>query len=317
MRESELNTTASSAQTDPSASNLAAATQASPRTPTSSTPGSVPGSGHLRRWAGPECGNRRDNATLKAFYPTTDLVTGPDIIFFWVARMIMAGYEYMGEMPFRNVYFTGIIRDKQGRKMSKSLGNSPDPLDLIDKYGADGLRFGLMRSRADRADVKFDESQIEEGRNFANKLWNACRYRRMQGKGSGFRVQGSGDAGPARSELTIFAIDVLAKLDDLRIALAAAFAEYEFGRATSLLYDFFWGHYCDLYLETIKGDDERGHARNAGHSAAPYADAASAVHAAHHRRVVGDDGLREGWGIPHARPVACRPGARGRLRPSA
>src|SRR4030095_15326203 len=99
---------------------------------------------------------------LAKFYPTTDLVTAPDIIFFWVARMIMAGFEFMGEMPFRNVYFTGIIRDKQGRKMSKSLGNSPDPLELIEKYGADGLRFGLLRS-APTGDVKFDESQIEEG----------------------------------------------------------------------------------------------------------------------------------------------------------
>ena len=120
------------------------------------------------------------NETLRAFYPTTDLVTGPDIIFFWVARMIMAGYEYMGQMPFKNVYFTGIIRDRQGRKMSKSLGNSPDPLDLIAKYGADGLRFGIMRIAPTGTDVKFDEVQIEEGRNFANKVWNACRYRQMQ-----------------------------------------------------------------------------------------------------------------------------------------
>ncbi len=118
--------------------------------------------------------------TLKKFYPTTDLVTGPDIIFFWVARMIMAGYEFMGDMPFRNVYFTGIIRDKQGRKMSKSLGNSPDPLDLISKYGADALRFGVMRSAPLGQDVLFDEQQVELGRNFCNKLWNACRFRQMQ-----------------------------------------------------------------------------------------------------------------------------------------
>ncbi len=118
--------------------------------------------------------------TLKKFYPTTDLVTGPDIIFFWVARMIMAGYEFMGELPFQNVYFTGIIRDKQGRKMSKSLGNSPDPLDLIAKYGADALRFGMMRSAPLGQDILFDEKNVELGRNFCNKLWNACRFRQMQ-----------------------------------------------------------------------------------------------------------------------------------------
>ena len=127
--------------------------------------------------------------TLKKFYPTTDLVTGPDIIFFWVARMIMAGYEYMGDpkfalpdaMPFQNVYFTGIIRDKQGRKMSKTLGNSPDPLVLIGQYGADALRFGTMRSAPLGQDVLFDEKDVELGRNFCNKLWNACRFRQMQG----------------------------------------------------------------------------------------------------------------------------------------
>ena len=110
-----------------------------------------------------------------------DLVTAPDIIFFWVARMIMAGLEYTGEAPFQDVFFTGLIRDGQGRKMSKSLGNSPDPLDLIGKYGADGLRFGLMRIAPSGQDIRFDEKQIEEGRNFANKLWNACRFRQMQG----------------------------------------------------------------------------------------------------------------------------------------
>src|SRR5437870_10701381 len=119
--------------------------------------------------------------TLKRFYPTDDLVTGPDIIFFWVARMIMAGFEFTGKQPFNNVFFTGLIRDIQGRKMSKSLGNSPDPLDLIAKYGADGLRFGLMRIAPSGQDIRFDEKQIEEGRNFATKLWNAARFRRMHG----------------------------------------------------------------------------------------------------------------------------------------
>ena len=122
--------------------------------------------------------------TLKKFYPTTDLVTGPDIIFFWVARMIMAGYEFMGDLPFRNVYFTGIIRDKQGRKMSKSLGNSPDPLDLIAKFGADALRFGVMRAAPLGQDILFDEQNVELGRNFCNKLWNACRFRQIVGQAS-------------------------------------------------------------------------------------------------------------------------------------
>jgi hypothetical protein len=119
-------------------------------------------------------------STLKAFYPTTDLVTGPDIIFFWVARMIMAGFEWMGELPFKNVYFTGIIRDKQGRKMSKSLGNSPDPLELIASYSADALRFGIMRSAPLGQDICFDEKNVELGRNFCTKLWNAARFRQMQ-----------------------------------------------------------------------------------------------------------------------------------------
>ncbi len=138
--------------------------------------------------------------TLKKFYPTTDLVTGPDIIFFWVARMIMAGYEFMGDpkfglpdaMPFKNVYFTGLVRDKQGRKMSKALGNSPNPLDLIAQYGADALRFGIMRAAPLGQDILFDEQNVELGRNFCNKLWNACRFRQMVGSAD-FPIQGEID----------------------------------------------------------------------------------------------------------------------------
>jgi valyl-tRNA synthetase len=193
-----------------------------------------------------------DNATLAKFYPTTDLVTGPDIIFFWVARMIMAGLEYEGRIPFKNVFFTSIIRDRQGRKMSKSLGNSPDPLDLIEKYGADGLRFGLLRIAPTGTDVKFDEAQVEEGRNFANKLWNACRFRLMQGPA------GPGTTTPSLDQLSPFAIDILARLDRLSIDLDAALADYEFSTATQLIYEFFWSNYCDLYLETIKGDTSAG-----------------------------------------------------------
>ena len=182
--------------------------------------------------------------TLKRFYPTTDLVTGPDIIFFWVARMIMAGYEFMGDLPFRNVYFTGIIRDKLGRKMSKSLGNSPDPLELIGKYGADALRFGTMRSAPLGQDVLFDEKDVELGRNFCNKLWNACRFRQMQGG----EVQGEID--PAL--LTHYDQWILLKLDQAIREITAAFAEYRFNEATQTLYRFFWSEYCDWYVEASK-----------------------------------------------------------------
>ena len=119
--------------------------------------------------------NNPGNEEINYYYPTSDLVTGPDIIFFWVARMIMAGYEYEGQMPFKNVYFTGIVRDKLGRKMSKSLGNSPDPLELIEKYGADGVRMGMMLSAPAGNDILFDDALCEQGRNFCNKIWNAFR----------------------------------------------------------------------------------------------------------------------------------------------
>jgi len=193
--------------------------------------------------------------TLKAFYPTTDLVTGPDIIFFWVARMIMAGYEFMGEpkfglpdaMPFRNVYFTGIIRDKQGRKMSKSLGNSPDPLDLIAKFGADALRFGTMRSAPLGQDILFDEQNVELGRNFCNKLWNACRFRQMVGS-TDFPIQGEIDP----KLLTSDDKWILLKQDQAIREMNTAFAEYKFSDATATLYRFFWSEYCDWYVEASK-----------------------------------------------------------------
>jgi len=182
--------------------------------------------------------------TLQKFYPTTDLVTGPDIIFFWVARMIMAGFEFMGREPFRNVYFTGIIRDKQGRKMSKSLGNSPDPLELIAKYGADALRFGVMRSAPLGQDVLYDEQQVELGRNFCNKLWNACRFRQLH-------------AGEVQGEIEprLLTLDdrwILLRLDAAIREMGAAFADYKFSDATATLYRFFWSEYCDWYVEAAK-----------------------------------------------------------------
>ncbi|HXD01019.1 MAG TPA: valine--tRNA ligase [Verrucomicrobiae bacterium] len=189
-----------------------------------------------------------ETETLKRFYPTTDLVTGPDIIFFWVARMIMAGYEFMGEMPFRNVYFTGIIRDKQGRKMSKSLGNSPDPLDLIAKFGADALRFGVMRSAPLGQDILFDEQHVELGRNFCNKLWNACRFRQMQAGSAGFPIQGE----IVPQMLTTDDKWILLKLDHAIQELTQSLAEYKFSEAAQTLYRFFWSEYCDWYVEATK-----------------------------------------------------------------
>ena len=185
-----------------------------------------------------------DDECRAKFYPTSDLVTGPDIIFFWVARMIMAGYRFAGSKPFGNVFFTSIVRDLLGRKMSKSLGNSPDPLDLIAKYGADGLRFGLMRIAPTGTDVKFDEKQIEEGKNFANKLYNAARFRMMQG-------EVSTDPAP---KFTAVHIDILAKLKDLHATVADAFTKYEFNTYTQALYSFFWNEYCSLFLEAVKND---------------------------------------------------------------
>ena len=210
-------------------------------------------------WPFATMGWPENTETLKKFYPTTDLVTGPDIIFFWVARMIMAGYEFMGEakfalpdaMPFQNVYFTGIIRDKQGRKMSKTLGNSPDPLDLIARYGADALRFGTMRSAPLGQDVLFDEKDVELGRNFCNKLWNACRFRQMQGG----EVQGEIDPALLSNDDQW----ILLKLDTAIREVTLALNEYKFSEATGALYRFFWSEYCDWYVEASKavffGDD--------------------------------------------------------------
>jgi valyl-tRNA synthetase len=182
--------------------------------------------------------------TRKRFYPTQDLVTGPDIIFLWVARMIMAGFEFQGRRPFENVFFTGIIRDSQGRKMSKSLGNSPDPLDLIAKYGADGLRFGLLRTAPHGQDIRFDEKQIEEGRNFANKLWNAFRFRQLQGPSADERPPGSG--------LSPYSNKILFQLNQAVDRIERGYADYLFTDIVQTLYDFFWSDFCDWYVEAAK-----------------------------------------------------------------
>tara|TARA_B100000900_G_scaffold408128_1_gene421912 strand:- start:186 stop:1775 length:1590 start_codon:yes stop_codon:yes gene_type:complete len=188
-----------------------------------------------------------DESTQSKFYPTVDLCTGPDIIFFWVARMIMAGLEFKDEIPFSNVYFNSIVRDIDGKKMSKTLGNSPDPLDLMSDYGADALRYGLMRIAPTGLDVKYDEKQIEEGRNFANKLWNACRYREMQGPVAGVSAKPN-----------IYAIAILAKLKALEEGVQCALESYAFNDAAQQLYQFFWSEFCDWYLESVKGDFAEG-----------------------------------------------------------
>lgn len=188
--------------------------------------------------------NHPGNAEFKYYYPTNDLVTGPDIIFFWVARMIMAGYEFTGKMPFRNVYFTGIVRDKLGRKMSKSLGNSPDPIELIDKFGADGVRMGMMLSAPAGNDILFDEALCEQGRNFCNKIWNA--FRLIQGWKTGIQP---------RPETTYLASQWFAatlrksaaEIDDL-------YKKYRLSEALMEVYRLFWDDFSGNYLEMIKPD---------------------------------------------------------------
>ena len=183
-----------------------------------------------------------DNEEINYYYPTSDLVTGPDIIFFWVARMIMAGYEYCGKMPFKHVYFTGIVRDKLGRKMSKSLGNSPDPIDLIDKFGADGVRMGMMLSAPAGNDILFDESLCEQGRNFNNKIWNA--FRLVKGWETADIAQ------PKSAEIAVKWFD--AKLKEVNEEMEKQFKEYRISEALMTVYKLFWDEFSSWYLEMVK-----------------------------------------------------------------
>lgn len=183
-----------------------------------------------------------DNEEINYYYPTSDLVTGPDIIFFWVARMIMAGYEYRGKMPFKHVYFTGIVRDKFGRKMSKSLGNSPDPLVLIDKFGADGVRMGMMLSAPAGNDILFDESLCEQGRNFNNKIWNA--FRLVKGWETADIEQ------PKSAEIAVKWFD--AKLKEVNEEMQKQFKDYRISEALMTVYKLFWDEFSSWYLEMVK-----------------------------------------------------------------
>ena len=187
--------------------------------------------------------NNPGNEEISYYYPTSDLVTGPDIIFFWVARMIMAGYEYEGKMPFKNVYFTGIVRDKLGRKMSKSLGNSPDPLDLIEKYGADGVRMGMMLSAPAGNDILFDDALCEQGRNFNNKIWNAFRLIK------GWEVSAEVPV-PEASELAVRWFE--AKQNEVAAEVADLFSKYRLSEALMAVYKLFWDEFSSWYLEMIK-----------------------------------------------------------------
>ena len=186
--------------------------------------------------------NNPDNEEINYYYPTADLVTGPDIIFFWVARMIMAGYEYKGDMPFRNVYFTGIVRDKLGRKMSKSLGNSPDPIELIEKFGADGVRMGMMLSAPAGNDILFDESLCEQGRNFNNKIWNAFRLVK------GWEVADIEQ--PAECKIATEWFE--AKLKQTNAELNDLFKKYRISEALMAVYRLFWDEFSSWYLEMVK-----------------------------------------------------------------
>ena len=187
--------------------------------------------------------NDPDNREINYYYPTSDLVTGPDIIFFWVARMIMAGYEYRGKMPFKNVYFTGIVRDKLGRKMSKSLGNSPDPLQLIEQYGADGVRMGLMMAAPAGNDIPFDDALCEQGRNFNNKIWNA--FRLIKGWTVDSTIEQPEAAATAVKWFKMQLDKTIAEMDDL-------FGKYRLSEAMMAVYKLFWDEFSSWYLEMVK-----------------------------------------------------------------
>ena len=183
-----------------------------------------------------------DNEDVKYYYPTSDLITGPDIIFFWVARMVMAGEEYRNEVPFKNVYFTGIVRDKLGRKMSKSLGNSPDPIELMNKYGADGVRVGMLLTAPAGNDLPFDEALCEQGRNFSNKIWNALRLVK------GWEVKDMEQPQINKMAISWFENHLAANLTEIE----DCFNKYRLSEALMATYKLVWDDFCSWYLEIVK-----------------------------------------------------------------
>ncbi len=183
-----------------------------------------------------------DNEEINYYYPTNDLVTAPEILFFWVARMIMAGYEYKGELPFENVYLTGIVRDKQGRKMSKSLGNSPDPIELIQKYGADGVRVGMLLCSPAGNDLPFDEGLCEQGRNFSNKIWNAFRLIK------GWEVADVDQPNSAEQAIIWFENRINKAISEID----ESYRKYRISEALMTTYKLVWDDFCSWYLEMVK-----------------------------------------------------------------
>ena len=206
-------------------------------------------------WPFATMGWPEETDALKKFYPTTDLVTGPDIIFFWVARMIMAGHEFRGDLPFQNVYYTGIIRDKKNRKMSKSLGNSPEPLELIEKYGADAVRVSILMIAPQGLDILFSENKLEQGRNFMNKLWNSARFILMNMEDELPPILND------KNKLKLDSTDqwILSKLNRTMHEVDHAYEKYKINEAIRKVYDFIWADFCDWYIEFAKtrfyGDD--------------------------------------------------------------
>ena len=196
----------------------------------------------------------KNETEVKKFYPTDDLVTGPDIIFFWVARMIMAGLYFKNEVPFKNVYFNGIIRDSQGRKMSKSLGNSPDPLDLINSHGADSLRVGLLLIAPQGSDILYSEDKVEHGRNFINKLWNSARFILMN-------VEELDPELPVTEDLHLTDKWILSKLNNSIESIDKQYSDYKLNEVIKTMYEFVYDYFCDWYIEFTKtrfyGDNKK------------------------------------------------------------
>ena len=220
---------------------------------------------------------------LTRHYPNDVLISGFDILFFWDARMAMQGIEFMGEAPWKTLYLHGLVRDAHGQKMSKSKGNTVDPLGLIDKYGADALRFTLAAMESQGRDIKLDEKRVEGYRNFATKLWNAARFLQMNGVGASDSIAAPDAELPVNRWIIGEVVETLAKLDK-------AFAELRFDEMADAIYHFVWGTFCDWYVELVKGAFDDGDQARRRLGVRPDPGHAPPVHAVHHRRAVARDG---------------------------